>query len=534
MIIICCGRSVMERMQFRLRGSGLTVIFFSLLAGIVAGVILVSCKSPENSPHLRPAYHFTAQENWINDPNGLVYLDGEYHLFYQYNPFGNKWGHMSWGHAVSRDLVRWKELPVALEEEGPCFYPTMMFSGSAVIDDENTSGLCGKNISSCMTAVYTSFTLLEQTQSIAVSVDRGRTFVKYSRNPVLDIDVMHFRDPKVFRHEATERWIMAVSLPKERKVRFYSSTDLKTWKHLSDFGPAGFPEGIWECPDLFRLPVKDGKGTHKWVLVTSLGENGPGPDMQYFIGEFDGEKFINDNAPDLGLRLDHGYDYYAAVSWNNIPAKDGRTIMIGWLNNWKYANDIPTHPWKGAMSLPREVGLVRTPEGLRLTQKPVRETAALRNRSRSLKNISVDDEYTLPNPGGETGGSLEIRVRFSRQKAREFGLYVCKGADNATVIGYDTVTEKLFVERSHSGDDSFSEEYGTMSRAEVPVAMSRDALELHVFIDNSIVEVFAGDGRAVITCRIFPGPDDRGIALYSRGGAITVSDIEIYALKSAL
>ena len=493
-----------------------------------------SCGTPADTPHYRPGYHFTAEKNWLNDPSGLVYLDGEYHLFYQHNPFGNGWNHMSWGHAVSRDLVRWKHLPVALQEEGPWYYPTMMFTGSAVIDRSNTCGLCAAGQVPCMVAVYTSFTLLEQTQSIAYSADRGRTFTKYAGNPVLDIDTMHFRDPKVFRHEESGRWIMAVNLPKERKVRFYSSPDLKKWEHQSDFGPAGDAKGIWECPDLFRLPVLNRKGKHRWVLVTSLGQDGQGPDMQYFIGDFDGTKFINENPRDLVLRLDYGFDYYAAVSWNDLPESDGRRIMIGWVSNWKYAGDMPTSPWKGAMSLPREVGLRQLEEGVRLVQNPVREIERLRTRAREFRNIPVEGESAYLRDSGITGNSLEIDVEFADIAAEECGIVVCAGERNRTVIGYNRASGTLFMDRTKSGDSSFSGDYREMGRSEAPLELDNGALRLRVFVDRSIVEVYANGGRRVMTNTIFPGPEDVNAALYSRGGTARVRKGVVYVMKPAL
>ena len=308
----------------------------------------------------RPQLHFTPERNWMNDPNGMVFYDREYHLFYQSNPFGDKWGHMSWGHAASRDLVHWEHLPLALAEEDG----VMIFSGSAVVDSKNTSGF-GRNGRPPLVAIYTGHYTSKplQNQHIAYSTDRGRTWTKYSGNPVLDIGEKDFRDPRVFWHEPTKRWVMAVSWPAQRKVRFYASRDLKDWTHLSDFGPAGSTQGIWECPDLFPLRVENGTAgvlpadrrapaptaaqpqagvpsaapeggrapDQKWVLVVNVGSGAPagGSGCQYFVGDFDGNQFSVDHihtadaparpAGEPALWADYGPDFYAAVSWNDIP-----------------------------------------------------------------------------------------------------------------------------------------------------------------------------------------------------------------------
>ncbi len=264
----------------------------------ILAAILAAQQATYDEPY-RPQFHFTPKINWTNDPNGLVYHDGEWHLFYQYNPFGDLWGHMSWGHAVSTDLLRWKHLEVALPEEDGF----MIYSGSAVVDKDNTSGF-GRGGKPPLVAIYTSRTESDQHQSIAYSLDRGRTWTKYSGNPVIDIDEAAFRDPKVFWHRQTKKWVMAVVLADRRKVRFYGSPDLKAWEHLSDFGPAGaYPVANWECPDLFELPVEGEPGGAKWIFQVDSGRGHPwqGSGCQYFVGEFDGRTFRNDNPPETSL-----------------------------------------------------------------------------------------------------------------------------------------------------------------------------------------------------------------------------------------
>ena len=261
----------------------------------------------------RPRYHFTPPQNFMNDPNGLVFYDGEYHLFYQYNPFGDVWGHMSWGHAVSTDLIHWEHLPVALHEDDK----GMIFSGSAVVDWQNTSGF-GKDNNPPLDRYLHRSHRSEQTQKPRLQPDRGRTWTKYAGNPVIAIGARDFRDPKVFWHEPTRQWIMVTVLADQHKVRFDGSPDLRHWTHLSDFGPAGAIDGAWECPDLFPLAVEGQPELKKWVLkVDALKGTG----AQYFIGEFDGTRFINDAPDDQILRVDYGNDFYAAQSWSDMPGR---------------------------------------------------------------------------------------------------------------------------------------------------------------------------------------------------------------------
>lgn len=297
----------------------------------------------------RPRFHFTPAKNWMNDPNGLVWHKGEYHLFFQHNPQGTQWGHMSWGHAVSKDLLTWEELPVAIAED----QDGAIFSGSAVSDGDD------------IVAIYTRHTETNQSQCIARSTDNGRTFVKYENNPVLDENKKDFRDPKVFKYK--DHWIMCVAKPHEHQIAFYSSTNLIDWKHLSDFGPAAAQDGVWECPDLFPLLINK---KEVWVLIVSLNPGGLyGSGTQYFIGDFDGTTFVPRYPTDKPRWLDYGKDNYAGVTFSNEPT--GKRILIGWLANW---NDVKNHPvtsWTNQMTIPRELGLMNYKREIVLTQKPL-------------------------------------------------------------------------------------------------------------------------------------------------------------------
>ncbi|MFF9198374.1 GH32 C-terminal domain-containing protein [Streptomyces sp. NPDC014779] len=805
----------------------------------------------------RPQFHFSPAKNWMNDPNGLVWFKGEYHLFYQYNPDGNTWGDMSWGHAVSTDLVHWRELPLALAHDDQ----EMVFSGSAVVDHDNTTGF-GTRENPAMVAVYTSHFKNggKQAQSLAYSTDRGRTWTKYAGNPVLDIGSTEFRDPKVQWYAPTRSWLMTVSLSAEHKVRFYSSKDLKHWTHLSDFGPRNAVGGVWECPDLFPLPVDGDPGRVKWVLVVNLNPGGiaGGSGAQYFVGDFDGTRFTSDDdgsytpppgvvtqdfegtdyggwrttgtafgdgpvpapapgtsgtsgyegtgfvdsfhhgddetgtltsppftvdsdylnfkvaggrhphvpgsvqgpspappgevladfeqqgygswtatgtafgtgpahgtlpgqnpvtgyegeglvnsflggdattgtltSPDFTLTarylnllvgggrhpsgsdaptavrlvvdgrtvrsatgtdseelnwtawdvgdlagrtahlevvdrntggwghilldrvtlsdtpahprstetavnllvdgqvvrsetgddsgsldwasfdlrpyrgrqavvqivdmnrggwghvladhfvaadqpavpsvrraswLDHGKDYYAAVSWENTP--DGRRRMIGWMNNWQYGNAIPTSPWRSAQSIPREMAL-RTVNGrLRLTQRPVPTIESLYDGPAvEARGVTVTEGSAPLAEGRADGTALDIRATFSPGDAERFGLTVRTGNGEQTVIGYDTRTRELYVDRTRSGAVDFHDDFPGVQRA--PLSPRGDGrIELRVLVDWSSVEVFGGAGETVITDQIFPSPSSDGLRLFAEGGTARLDAATVRQVRS--
>lgn len=453
----------------------------------------------------------------MNDPNGLVFYDGEYHLFYQHNPFGDVWGHMSWGHAVSRDLLHWEHLPVALHEEDG----VMIFSGSAVVDWQNTSGF-GSQGNPPLIAIYTGHSESEQTQNIAYSTDRGRTWTKYEGNPVLAIGSKEFRDPKVFWQEPTGQWIMVTVLSDQHKVRFDSSPDLRHWTCLSEFGPAGATDGLWECPDLFPVPVEDEPGIRKWILkVDALKGTG----AQYFIGEFDGTRFTND-APDTEIkRVDYGADFYAAQSWAEDPA--GRPIWIGWLNNWHYANQIPTSPWRGLFSIPRELSLRKSPEGLRLVQQPIRELEQLRQH---LYQVTNTDIATVNNQLAalKMDRALEIKAELIMDTAQEAGLKVCTGGSERTVIGYDIYSQEIYIDRRQSGNVAFAERFEAIHRASLRHEGGK--IRLHIFVDSCSVEIFGDDGQTVISDLIFPQSQNLSLEFYARDGEAHLNALRIWNL----
>ena len=469
----------------------------------------------------RPQFHFSPRENWTNDPNGLVYMNGTYHLFFQYNPFGDTWGHMSWGHATSPDMVHWKQENVALPEANDI----MIFTGSTVVDHKNTSGFC-KGKQGCMVAIYTGHTMKTaskpalQTQNLAYSNDDGRTWTKFTGNPVLDLHMADFRDPKVFWSEAGNRWTMVVSLPDDHKARFYGSPDLKKWTQISEFGPEGATGGQWECPELFELPV-DAKTSHKtrWVLKIGLNPGGlqGGSGEQYFVGRFDGTAFKNDNPPSRTLWTDYGKDCYCALTFNNLPPPQSQA-MIGWMNNWQYANVVPTSPWRGQMTVPRALSLKTYPEGIRLVQQPIAALAKLRGQHYTMRNLST-----------ARGQTLELISTIGIGQATEVG-WKLLGADGTfTAVGYDVRAKQVFVDRTHSGNVGFSDKFP--ARVSAPFE-ALGQLKLHLLVDQSSVEVFVGDGQVALTNLVYPPKDGTSLEFYSAGGSPGQVAADVFTLHS--
>jgi fructan beta-fructosidase len=507
--------------------------FLLLIAfAFVAAAGQDSASSTYDEPY-RPQYHFSPRQNWTNDPNGLVYFEGEYHLFFQYNPFGDQWGHMSWGHAVSQDLLHWHELPVALPEQNGI----MIFTGSTVVDRSNTSGFC-RNRKPCLVAVYTGHTPANgphralQTQNIAYSNDRGRTWTKYPGNPVLNLNLSDFRDPKVFWSEQTKRWVMLVSMPDDHKVRLYASANLKEWHQVSDFGPAGATSGQWECPELFQLPVNGKNDETRWVLKVGLNPGGlhGGSAEQYFIGRFNGTRFVNDNPPSLTLWTDYGKDCYCALTFNGLP--EGRApVMIGWMNNWQYAAALPTKPWRGQMTVPRRLSLRTTSDGIRMFQEPIDSLQRLREQPLALTDQSVDQvNRSLSSGQYGKGHTFELRSTLSLGTAQEAGWKLFADDGSSTIVGYNQRAQQLFVDRTHSGVMADRKDFSTRTRA--PLSLSGNILRLDILVDRCSVEVFADSGRIAMTNLVFPQNGAQGIEVFSNGGQSGPISVELSRLRS--
>lgn len=479
-----------------------------------------------NATIYRPAFHFSPERNWINDPTGLIFDGSEYHMFNQYNPYGDLWGHMSWSHAVSKDLVSWEELPVALKEENGIG----IFTGSIVLDSTNTSGF-GKNGIAPMVAFYTGNSPGLQTQNVAYSLDHGRSWTRYEGNPIIDLHESDFRDPMVFWHAPTQRWVMVASLAVKHKVVFFSSSDLKRWTRLSEFGPAGAnAPPNWECPNLFQLPIANAGDKKKWVLVLGIGDNGPagGSATQYFVGEFDGKRFVDDNPLNETRWMDYGSDFYAAQTWSNIPASAGSRIAIAWMDNWKYADKLPTSPWRGQTTVPRTLRLVQTATGVFLTQAPVKELESLRDEHLQLRNASWADAHALLSRRSwpET---IEIDAELELKGSQEFGFILRKGDFYGTRVGYDARWSEVYVDRSHSGDLIVGPTFA--ARHEAPVDARSGHLRLHILLDRSSVELFANHGLVTITDLIYPRPSDKGLGVYVKGNPPSVISLDIWTLK---
>jgi fructan beta-fructosidase len=488
------------------------------LAAMIAPVTAVA-----QAPDPRPSYHFGPERNWMNDPNGLVYYEGEYHLFFQYNPYGDRWGHMSWGHAVSRDLLHWTELPVAIPETD-----VMAFSGSAVIDWNNSSGF-GKNGRPPMIAMFTGANPKTQNQSqfLAYSNDRGRTFTIYGK--VLDIGSPEFRDPKVFWYAPTKSWVMAVVRAAENKVSFYTSSNLKDWTHASDFGPMGGRGKNWECPDLFELPVEGGApGEKRWVLTVNLGDNSVngGSGTQYFVGDFDGRTFTPVSGWGSAPRwADWGADFYAAVSWNDLPRSDPRRIWIGWANNWSYAQAIPTFPSRGLMTVPRTVRLIKTEAVYHIAQAPVAELDRARTGLRSASGIRFGEEpVSLP----VTGDTVDLTLDIDTGTAEQFAIVLTDGRGYQTLVGVTPATNEVFIDRTRSGPhfhDAFPD------RHVAPVDLKSRKVRLRLLVDKSIIELYVNDGTTTITDRFFRAGGNLSWSMFATGGTARVRTMDAWTIR---
>ena len=474
----------------------------------------------------RPAYHFTPPTAWLNDTNGMVYYDGEYHLFYQHHPDSTVWGPMHWGHAVSRDLVNWRHLPIALapDELGT------IFSGSAVIDWHNTAGFGPE-------AMIASYTYQDpdarQSQAIAYSLDNGRTWTKYAGNPVIPppANLRDFRDPKLLWYDNGRgggHWVMALAAG--RAVLFYTSPNLLDWQPAGSFGFGyGAMGGVWETPDLFELPVT-GTAESRWVLTVGIGDNAPasGSGTHYFIGQFDGQTFTSDNPKETVLWADYGADFYAAQSWSSAP--DGRRIWLAWLNNWQYANQIPTTTWRGAMTIPRELRLVPTPEGIRLAQTAVPELTQLRQHKQHWHKVTL--QSGTPFVPEVSSDRLEIIAELETPiEANSLGIRLRLGEGEATAVGYTPKSQLLFVDRTTAGQSAFNDNFASVHTA--PFAPAEGLLKLHIFVDRASIEVLANDGLISFSEQIFPGAASVGVELFAEGTAVTVRNLEIYQLSAA-
>lgn len=441
-----------------------------------------------NRERFRPLYHHTPLYGWMNDPNGMFYQDGEWHLCYQWNPYGSQWENMTWGHSVSRDLIHWQSLPTAIEADAV----GTIFSGSCVVDKRNTGGY-GRD---AVLAFYTSAGE-SQTQSMAYSTDGGRSFTKYERNPIITANKPDFRDPHLFWHEETGKWIMLLAVGQEMHI--YSSVNLKDWTYESAFGREyGNHDGVWECPDLMPLPVR-GTGERKWMLVCNINPGGPfgGSATQYFVGRFDGHKFTCEQKPEVTKWMDYGKDHYATVTFDNAP--EGRRVAIAWMSNWQYAGLVPTKQFRSANALPRDLFLFEDGGETYCGVVPSKEVDELRGKK--LKSPTEACELVVDVKGG-----MELTL--------------ANGKGEQVVVSYDARQQTLSMDRRKSGDVGFSEAFPCVTTAPTHGALK----ELRIFIDRCSIEIFDRDGRLAMTNLVFPSEPYNTVKV--KGGKATIYAID--------
>ncbi len=475
-----------------------------------------------NREKYRPAFHHTPQYGWMNDPNGMFYKDGVWHLYYQWNPYGSKWQNMTWGHSTSTDLVDWQHQPTAIEPNGL----GSVFSGSAVVDHGNTAGFGNDAV----VALYTSAGA-SQVQSLAWSEDGGETFNIYSGNPVITLE-SEARDPNMFWNEATGEWTLLLAHALEHEMLIFTSPDLKNWTLRSAFGKAlGSQDGVWECPDLFELPV-DGIDGKKWVLLCNINPGGPfgGSATQYFVGDFDGTTFTPDKASDGTVPtkwLDFGKDHYATVSWSDAP--DGRRTAIGWMSNWQYAADVPTMQYRSANTLPREIGLFKGDDGqIYASSVPSSEIDAIRGRlfKKTSGNIGEDyKKYALPR---DNDGICEILLDVNARKATSVDIELSNELGEKVVMVYDASARTFSFDRRKSGVTDFSEHFPAVTVA--PTFEKNGKISLRIFIDRSSIEIFGNNGHFAMTNLVFPGKPYSMLSLKSNGGNAKIGSLQIYSI----
>ncbi len=532
------------------------------LAVVIAGLCIVfACKSQGNKEEnenivqsestldteekiYRPNYHFTPKVGWMNDPNGMFYYNGYYHLYYQHYPDGNKWGPMHWGHAISTDMVEWKEQPIALfpDEKG------YIFSGSAVVDLENTSGF-GSDGQVPIVAMFTyhdpkkaeSNKMDVESQAIAYSLDEGLTWTKYSGNPVIENPgIRDFRDPKVYWNQEHEKWVMVLAA--HDMVMFYGSKDLKSWEHLSDFGgdwdrEIGTHGGVWECPDLFPIPV-EGSEEIKWVLLVSINPGGPngGSATQYFIGDFDGKKFTMDNDFEVVLKKDHnfwidfGKDNYAGVTFSNVTSKDGGKFFMGWMSNWEYANEVPTETWRSAMTVAREIKVIKDDKSYRLATLPVDEIDTYKGVKYKKENIKVNGDTALINIEKVDLSRAAINFTISELKKDSFTFKLSNKEGDLLTFGYDGADNTFYIDRSKSGRTEFSKTFSNKKSIAERISGS-GKLTGSILLDKTSIELFFDEGSTVMTEIFFPNAPFETLSIETVSQDFILDLLEVNELK---
>lgn len=467
-----------------------------------------------NRESLRPTYHHTPSYGWMNDPNGLFYLNGEWHLFYQWNPYGSQWENMHWGHSVSRDLVSWTDLGCAIAPDAL----GTVFSGCCVVDKNNTAGF-GQG---AIVALYTSASE-SQTQSLAYSTDGGRSFAKYEGNPVIVADVPDFRDPHIFWNDEIGAWNLILAAGQE--MRIYSSHNLKEWHYESSFGHGyGSHAGVWECPDLFPLTV-EGTSEKKWVLLCNINPGGPagGSATQYFIGSFDGHEFKCETESNVTRWLDYGKDHYATVSFDNVP--DGRRVIIGWMSNWQYAGVVPTRQYRSANTIAREPYLFREGGMTYCASRPVREMLQQRGK-KLLKTSLTAGKKTVRKSFNAASGAYEIEAKLATKRGEQLTFKLSNSKGEEITFAYNEAEKSFTVGRSKSGETAFSEFFPVDTKATV---LGGELTDVRIFIDKSSAEVFLNDGKTVLSNIVFPSEPYNTVTVCGQKGS-KVQSLTVYSL----
>ncbi|PKA99259.1 levanase/fructan beta-fructosidase [Flavobacteriaceae bacterium MAR_2009_75] len=496
----------------------------------------VNVASSEESLY-RPNFHFTPKKNWMNDPNGMFYYNNYYHLYFQHYPDDNVWGPMHWGHATSTDMVTWKEQPIAL-------YPDELgyiFSGSAVVDIDNTSGF-GKDGKVPIVAMFTYHDPKKaeakktdvESQGIAFSLDEGLTWTKYEDNPVIkNAGDRDFRDPKVMWDTERRQWVMVLAAG--QKTIFYSSTNLKDWKRLSAFGEGiGNHNGVWECPDLFPLTVQ-GTNEQKWVLLVSINPGGPngGSATQYFIGDFDGTQFSIDPEFEKAINNNHdfwvdlGKDNYAGVTWSNIETSDGAKLFMGWMSNWQYANQVPTESWRSAMTVAREMRLVKEGGTHRLAFVPTEKIKGYRGKKFKESEIVVKEDTKIIDSENVDLSSAEIIFNVSELNS-DLNFTLSNSQGDELSFGYTIADKSFYIDRSNSGKTDFSKDFANKKSTAVRISDSSN-LSGRILLDKTSIEMFFDNGLNVITEVFFPNSPFEKLILDSEKET-TLDHLEIHEL----
>lgn len=473
-----------------------------------------------NREKFRPVYHHTPAYGWMNDPNGMFYKDGVYHLYFQHNPYGSTWGNMTWGHSTTTDLVNWNYEGLAIKPDAW----GAVFSGSAVVDYDNTAGF-GKN---AVVAFYTSAKSSPwgdtQSQSMAYSLDNGKTFVKYAYNPVVTSSKRDFRDPKVFWYAPDKHWVMILAGGQEMDI--YSSKNLKDWKYESSFGAKqGAHGGVWECPDLVELPVEGAK-EKKWVLICNINPGGPfgGNAAQYFVGTFDGKKFVNE-SPTQTKWMDWGKDHYATVTFSNAPG--GRCIALGWMSNWQYQTVLPTLQYRGSNTIARDLTLYRQDGELLLRCTPSPEIEKARMQKVSVPSFKVSDSYDLASLLEGNDGAYEIDMTIKNSGASKIMFTLSNDKGEKVNMYYDIMRKQFVMDRSESGKVDFSVDFPAVTVAPV---YDTDNIRLRLFVDRTSIEAFGEGGKFVMTNQVFPTEPYNKMSFVSVRGNFTVKSMDVYKL----